>query len=373
MNDITSNETLSRTIGAIYDSALDQALWPAALQALCGAMNFRMASLVVAALPSRRALIDITTGIEEEQRARMLAQSEAAVDAWGPPGTLAALPLEAPLIRSIVNPAAAMSSYVREQCVPLGFIDNLSIVLSRDRHSFCVLSFNRHIEDGPIGKHEVATARLFTPHLKRALVIGQLLQIQQLERTTYRTVLDALAFAVLLVGSDMQLLHANLEGRTLLRRGGPLGLRSGIVTAEADVAEALSSALAPGPEIAGQRLAVPAHSATGEEIVIHVLPLGSERTRGVLPGAAGALFVAPASTQRPAPISAIASLFDLTSTEARVLERLAAGLTMSEVAETLGISNSTSRTHLMHLFHKTWTHRQASLLALVSAFSLPLR
>ena len=46
--------------------------------------------VILAANPGDRTLIDITVGITEEERAGMLAFGRAAVEAWGPPGTLAA-------------------------------------------------------------------------------------------------------------------------------------------------------------------------------------------------------------------------------------------------------------------------------------------
>lgn len=106
---------------------------------------------------------------------------------------------------------------MRQQCLPLGLVDNMSNMFSRDSASFSVLSFGRHLDDGSIKAREVATARLFVPHLKRTLVIGRLLEAQAVERATFRAVLDALAFAVLLVGRDLRLLHANHAGETMLR------------------------------------------------------------------------------------------------------------------------------------------------------------
>jgi DNA-binding CsgD family transcriptional regulator len=55
-----------------------------------------------------------------------------------------------------------------------------------------------------------------------------------------------------------------------------------------------------------------------------------------------------------------------------VLEQIAAGRTNAETAQALGIRLSTVRTHLLHLFDKTRTHRQSELAALVASFSLPL-
>ena len=103
--------------------------------------------------------------------------------------------------------------------------------------------------------------------------------------------------------------------------------------------------------------------------MIHVLPLGE----GLSPaGAAAALFVAPAVHPSPPPLAAVAALFDLTPAEARVLELIGAGQGNAEIAAALGVAVATVRTHVLHLFDKTRTHRQAELAALLASFALTL-
>jgi DNA-binding CsgD family transcriptional regulator len=45
---------------------------------------------------------------------------------------------------------------------------------------------------------------------------------------------------------------------------------------------------------------------------------------------------------------------------------------VAEVAEALGIAESTVKTHLHHLFAKTGTKRQADLVELVASYTSPL-
>lgn len=371
MRPVAASE-FSGLIGSIYDCALDPGCWRSVLEKLARTMNFRMSSLILAMTPTRgaRPLIDISTGVAARTRVAMLSHGQAAIDAWGPPGTLAALPLDMPLVRSAINPDQARSPYVREQCLPLGFFDNMSVMFTREPRSFCVMSFNRHVDDGPIATDDVDFARLLVPHLKRALVISRLLEARALEAATFAAVLDGLAVAVLLVGPDLRLFHANRAGETMLRGGDPLGLSRGQVVARNGLEAALRVALAAPRDGLGRRgLGIPARRADGEELVLHLLPLAET---GPLGGAAAAIFVAPATAPRPAPLDAIAALFDLTPTETRVLALVGAGRANAEIAAALGIGVSTVRTHVLRLFDKTGTHRQADLVALLAAFSLPL-
>ena len=65
----------------------------------------------------------------------------------------------------------------------------------------------------------------------------------------------------------------------------------------------------------------------------------------------------------------MATLFDLTVADAQI----AAGRTIVEAAEALGVQATTVKTQLAHIFAKTDTRRQAELVELSAALALPLR
>lgn len=369
MNQIAAAD-FSRLVGSIYDCALDPSLWHDALVELGEALRFRSGSLVLQEMPSARVLISVITGVSEADAARIADYGPDVVEQWGGPAKLASLPLEEPAVLSRVNPGYAENRYSREWARPLGLVDTLAIGFTRDAGSLSSLGLGRHEDDGPIGDADIELARLFVPHLKRALTISRLLEARAVERDSFAAVLDGLAVAVLLVGPDLRLFHANRTGEALLRSGDPIGVRAGRVTAPPGLAAALSAALAAEPDaIARRGLGVPARRMDGEELVIHLLPLAPAHP---LAGAAAALFVAPAVLPRPAPLAAVAALFDLTPAEARVLELIGAGRSGPEVALALGVALTTVRTHVLRLFEKTGTHRQAELVALLESFAVPL-
>ena len=104
----------------------------------------------------------------------------------------------------------------------------------------------------------------------------------------------------------------------------------------------------------------------GRPCVTHVLPLRSGEARwGFEQGAIAAVFIARAETAPQMPAAALALMNDVTPAEARVLELILEGRKLREIAEKLGVSIATVRTHLGRLFHKTGTSRQAELVALI--------
>ncbi|MFO1105015.1 MAG: helix-turn-helix transcriptional regulator [Amaricoccus sp.] len=369
MRPIPADE-FSRLIGSIYDCALDPALWPDTLGAICRAMDFSNAVLALQETPTWRLLLDVNVGLAQQDLERMRSFGVEVIDQWGGAERVMSLPLEVPNVLTLVNPTAHESRFAREWAIPLGLIDTLAIGFFRDQESLSSLAFGRHRDAGPITEAEIAASTLFIPHFKRALTISRLLDARAVERATFAAVLDGLAFGVLLVARDLKLLHANRAGEAMLRAADPLGIRNGRIVAPNGLSAALQAALAAPLDGIGRRgLGIPTRRIDGEELVLHLLPLADANP---LPGAAAALFVAPATTPRPAPLDAIAALFDLTPAETRVLELLGAGRTNAEIAEGLGIAVSTVRTHVLRLFEKTATHRQAELVALLASFTLPL-
>jgi DNA-binding CsgD family transcriptional regulator len=74
----------------------------------------------------------------------------------------------------------------------------------------------------------------------------------------------------------------------------------------------------------------------------------------------------------PSPPEAIAKTYKLTAMELRVLLAIVEVGGVPEVAEALGIAETTVRTHLRQTYQKTGVDRQADLVKLVAAFSNPL-
>ena len=102
-------------------------------------------------------------------------------------------------------------------------------------------------------------------------------------------------------------------------------------------------------------MAVPLVARDGERYVAHVLPLssGARRSAGVGYAAAAVLFVQKAALATRSPPEAIAKTYRLTAMEVRVLLAIVEIGGVPDVAETLGIGESTVKTHLKRLYEKT--------------------
>ncbi|MCK1380779.1 hypothetical protein IVB33_27375 [Bradyrhizobium sp. 24] len=102
----------------------------------------------------------------------------------------------------------------------------------------------------------------------------------------------------------------------------------------------------------------------------NVLPLtsGDRRRTGALYSAVAAVFVRKASPASPPPLEALAKLYRLTASEVRLIDAVMRVSGIKALAELLGLTQATVKTHLHNVFRKTGTARQSELVKLIAGF-----
>jgi DNA-binding CsgD family transcriptional regulator len=368
-------ETLSSLIGQIYDCAVDASRWTPTMTALRTALGFHNASMTVQALPQGTILINANSGVEPRWLGRELEYGPDVVAQWGGLEKLLSYPLGEPQVLSWVNDRANWkhNRFYVEWSAPQGIEDVLGIALTRSPGLFGSLGLGRHISAGPITQREVDAARQLVPHLQRAVAIGMLLDLQSAVAHEFKSTLDALATAVILVDVDLRIVHANAAATAMLSANDPIGSKDGrLVARPAGAIELAVRATADESQLGRQGFGIPVPRSDGTPMVLHVLPL----QRGVIrPGlaqpAAAAIFVASSADPVLPPVEALAALFDLTAAEARVFAHIAAGTSPGQAAARLGIGAGTVKSHLLQIFAKTGTHRQAEVVNLAATLRMP--
>ncbi len=129
-----------------------------------------------------------------------------------------------------------------------------------------------------------------------------------------------------------------------------------------------------GDALLGERgIALPLTGQGGEALVAHVLPLSSSFRRQVGGDHAAriALFVQRAELHIETAPEALIRAYQLTPAELRVLLAIVEIGGAPEVAEALGISETTVKFHLRRLYDKTGSRRHADLVKLVAGFASP--
>jgi DNA-binding CsgD family transcriptional regulator len=382
MDGIALTAAFSTLVARIYDCAVDNACWPATLDAVRRTLGCANAALSLQLLPSGQLIKHIVTGVPSPWLEQMPAYHADILDLWGGLAFASTVPLDRAAVLSRTNPdalAAGTNRYLVEWKRPQGLVDTLAIPLTRDGASIGAIGMGRHSDAGPIDEAEIALATLLTPHLQRAVAIGRLLDTEAANRNTLEAVIDRLAMPVFVVADDRAILHRNAAAERLAPDDSGIVVRGGRLSSpRPSVAHALDNAvrqcrsgIAPGHHALG----LPCHDAAGRTRALHVLPLGD---RGLLtpllrlPRAAAVVFVAMPRAAAGASAAMVATLFALTPMETRVFGAIADGATVAATAQRLGTATSTIRTHLLKVFDKTGLRRQPELVRLANSLTLPI-
>jgi DNA-binding CsgD family transcriptional regulator len=267
----------------------------------------------------------------------------------------------------------------REWMQPQGYIDFIGCHLEKSAASVVLTTVIRHERDGVVDEASLARMQLIVPHIRRAAVISNVVSSGTCEAATLTDTLDGLAAGIFLVDETGRIIHANTSGKAMLDQSLILHDVGGRLAANDHEAhhalrDVFSSAHAGDMAVGVKGMAVAMEAPGGERYVAHVLPLtaGARRHASTDYAAAAAVFVHKAALNIPSASDALAKAYKLTAMELRVLLGIVHVGGGPTVAQDLGISEATVRTHLKHVFAKTGTNRQAELANLVAAFESPL-
>ena len=263
---------------------------------------------------------------------------------------------------------------------PLGFRDMIGVLVLRSGKRVAWFSVARSEIQMLYEQKDMRLISLLSPHICRAFLIADTLDMQTVAAARLRETVDALSTGVLLTEGEGRIAYMNGSAERLLKSGLALRNQHGHLTAVRPRArEALARAITlsaegKAPTKTG-RYAVALPTEEGAGLVASVLPLQWREGRNPLsdlPGAAAIIVQDPADLA-PLPDQAFAELYNLTAAERRVLLKIAQGLAPHEIAETLSLGLPTVKTHLQNLFAKTGTARQADLVRLLMASTPPLK
>jgi DNA-binding CsgD family transcriptional regulator/PAS domain-containing protein len=364
-------------IGDIYEAILDKSVWSDVLGnvaqfvgAQAGALLWRSGS---------RSIDDIHTFGIKSPSLEKYKEHYAKLDPTTNPLLLRDVGEVASTTDIISYSEYVESRFYTEWVKPQGFVDSWQASLDKSAPTSVRLIFWGNSKNGSESDATRDRMRFIVPHLRRAVLISNLVDHGKAEAALFGDTLDGIAAGLFLVDANGRILHANASGQALLARGMVLRAYGGkLVSHDASAEQELYSVLdavgagqvAPGTHT----VAVPLTTRHGDRYVAHVLPLtsGMRRRAGAGYAAAAAVFVQKALLDVPPPQEAIAKLYKLTPMELRVLFAIVQVGGVPEVAAVMGSSGSTIRTHLRRLFSKTGTDRQAELVKLVAGYTNPL-
>ena len=368
---------LSRLIGHIYDAALDPALWPGVLEKIGECVGGEAGGIVSKDSINKASTPHYHFGVDPYY-VQIYSETHSKFD---PVSTLPFFDVEQVVSIPELVPYDEFCEgrFFHEWMRPQGWVDAANSVLEKSVSSCSFLTIIRNEARGIVDDEMRRRMALVVPHVRRAVLIGQVIDLKQNEAATFADMLDGFSAGMFLIAADGRIVHANSAGHGMLCAGDFLrSIYGRMVTCDKQVDKILHGTFAAANNgdagIGVKGIALPLTAHNGERYVAHVLPLtsGARRCAGVAYAATAAMFVRKAAMESPLAPEVIARTYKLTPTELRVLLAIVKVGGIPEVATALGVADSTIKTHVGHLFEKTGASRQADLVKLVAGFSTPL-
>jgi DNA-binding CsgD family transcriptional regulator/PAS domain-containing protein len=370
-------ETLSSIIDDIYDCVLNADGWTGALTRVTQTMDAAYTSLSLAHAVNGQHRMAAQSPWDQSQLRKL-------VETFGPdqiPGLLPVITGDVDLPRSTLScmseGAFHATPFYQDWVKPQGLGEACLTKFVHTPDRLGIMACTMFAKRAVVTAEELRFLALISPHVRRAALIGDLLDQTKIIAGLYRSALDNIATPVFFTNAVGHILYANAEAAQLLSTNVHLHSRGGTLHAQNPVVgQALLAAIAStsGANISiGTRgIGLPISKPGQPPAVAYVLPLSKGTARAEFRPACAAIFVSTTTSASPMPESVLTTLFDVTPTEARVLLCIGSGMSAAKTVHMLGMKENTLKTHLGRIFAKTNTLRQADLVKLINDIGTPL-
>ncbi len=360
---------LSAVIAAIYDAAIDPTRWTQALRCACDFVGGAQAVMFWQGHAADE-VEALHLYNQDPLYTRMFLEKLAPLNPVFP----AALFQDVGAVHTTTDliPADELqqTQFYKEWVAPQGLADAVAVMLEKDATRVTLLSFPT------TGRIDDTTRRrlaMLVPHFQRAVAIGRTFARSRSDAAAFTETLDQIGDGVFLVAEDGGIVFANAVGRRIGEEGELLRvernkLRVNDPNADRLLRDGLRT-VAKGDGDQRARGATIALSDTGDrQWTANILPLrdGARRLVGHKTHAAAAVFVRGARFADPTPLETLAKRHQLTASEVRVVDAMLRVSGLDAIADALGISRATVKTHLNRIFRKTAARNQSDLIKLIA-------
>ncbi len=360
---------LSAVIGDIYDAAIDPALWRQVLGRICAFVGGSSAVLYWHDSATERSEA-LHLFNENPTYTRLYFEKYLPMNPMFPAATF----VDAGVVTTDedIMPASelAKTRFYKEWIKPQGIVSALAVNLEKGITRTSLINVRTTV---PTNKQMRRRLGLLVPHLQRATAIGRLFDQGNATEKALTETLDHVEAAVFLVDANAGITFANGTAKKMLGHGTLVRKEGNALHAVAQDANrtllSIFVSAEKGDGSVGVRgIAVPLTDMSGEQWFAHVLPLTSGRRQqaGDNYAAVAAVFIRNLAPNALSPLEGIAKLYKLTTSEVRVFDAVLKVSGVKAIAELLGLSQATVKTHLQNLFRKTDTGRQSELVKLIA-------
>jgi DNA-binding CsgD family transcriptional regulator len=373
-----NDEKLSRLIGNVYDAALDPTLWVDVLDEAAQFVGGPAASLYSRDIVRKTANVVYQFGLEARQ-VQLYMEKYIKLDPTAIGYFMAEIEEPVSAGDVMLYDEFVETRFYKEWVQPQGLVDSAHAMLEKSGTGAAAFVVFRHQRNGLVDGEARRRMRLVVPHIRRAALVGKTVDLKKTEAATLADAFDEMSAGIFFVDATGRIVHANTAGHAILDEADILRAAWGRLVArdpqtDQTLADLFATARNGDAAIGVKGIALPLATGNGERYVCHVLPLtsGARRRAGTSYAAVAALFVHKVALNTPSVPETIAKAYKLTPTELRVLLAIVEVGGVPEVAEVLGISSETVKTHLGRVYSKTGACRQVDLAKLVVGCTSPL-
>jgi DNA-binding CsgD family transcriptional regulator/PAS domain-containing protein len=370
-----------KLVGSIYDCAANPELWPATLTEIRDHVGAAYALVgYIDITPTAQGLPPIQFRRNTEWSEEWIQRLEAKVakTLFGENILHGAIDAAWTTMSYTTEAEFLKSDLYREWVAPQNLRDTLNICYLSRKTARGVFAMPSYATRDLYSPQDCAFIERISPHVRRAIMINGLIDHGKMEVALYRHILDTLSTAVFVIGLGRRVAFANASAEALLSDGNYLTQANGTLQARrvaGDVSaldDAIDRASQGDSAIGITGIGVPLIGNDGERAAAYVLPISGKDLRGTMGQGHCAVFVARRGEQQPMAIEILRTLFDLTVSEARIACLIAKGDGPQAIAEALGVSVNTVRSHLQSAYAKTSAPDQTALGALVNGLMPPV-
>lgn len=359
-------------IGNIYDAALDTSRWPSVLQDLVQFTRSRTGNLVE---------VDLATGATRPLAAVNISSKGFADyaayywrhDIWTPKPGAIQIGAASSSQQHVADQVLLNSEFYHDWMKPLGLFYAIGGIPLVEGNCMFILGVHRPKVNGtPHDPADLRSLQRFFPHVTRALQIHQRLEATPVERDALADIADRLPRGLVTFNAQGRLLWMNRAAEALCAQQDGLTVQRGLVIAavpaEAEQLHRLVRTVvltAAGQGLASGDTMLVSRPSGRRPYIVLVCPLRVNRHRLDDRQPAAVAFVSDPERATEVPLDRLMRLYGLTRTEARLVQQLAAGHDLKNIAATSQRTMNTVRTQLKQIFQKTGTSRQAQLVRLV--------
>jgi DNA-binding CsgD family transcriptional regulator/PAS domain-containing protein len=357
-------QQLSEVISSFYDAALGHISWEEPLSLAAKAMNANNAVFSVRDPLTRKANFAFGNFGTSEVYVKNFAEKYATLSPFVVAMAICPDGKAINPINLIGREEYENGRFFKEWSAPQNYHDYVGTILLRRPNAIYTLAFGRTKETPLFGDDDLEILDFITPHVVKALTISERLNTFEREKAELLLTFDSLASPLILVDREFKIRQINSAASTLLQKSegiyqvrDVLHFNDPILQKEFRAAQYLQT---------GHASTFKSKLANGMQISALAQNIRTGRVNSATRDERILIMFDHAKTRALPSAEIITRKYDLTVAELRVLLRLVDGATIKSAAEDLGLSTSTIKTHIAHLFQKTGTNRQSQLLRVIS-------